>query len=217
MRKETKVYLIRHGAVENPDDISYGRMPVLLSADGKRQMEELCEIFKKRGVEFDALYSSPVERARQSAQILKDEFGIRTLELSDDLSDVAIGELEGAPMQILRDANYSEESLKEMGYEIESKRDIMKRIGKVISEVIAKHPGESAALVSHGDITRLGLWSCEFPEKSPPKDLRDDQYLAVAEAVILKFRDDWFIGYEFVRRAMSGQIEVDNVRRTEAY
>ena len=140
-----------------------------------------------------------------------------TLEISDDLTDVGIGELEGAPMQILRDAKYSEESLRDMGYEIETKRAIVKRVSRIISEVIEKHPGETVALVSHGDITRLGLWSCEFPEKASPRDLRDTKYLTVAEAVVLRFDGDRFIGHEFIRREKQGQIESDNIRRTEAY
>ena len=216
MSKETKIYLIRHGAVENPNDISYGRLPVPLSAEGKRQMRGLCEIFKAKGIKFDAIYTSPVQRAIQSAKIICDQLSVKILELSDDLNDVDVGELEGGPMQILKDAEYSEENLRDMGYIIESKSAMVKRVSRLIEEVIQKHKGETVALISHGDLTRLALWSQEFPQKAPPKNLRDADYLAVSEAVVLRFDGDRFIGREFIRRD-SGQIESDNIRRTEAY
>lgn len=217
MQKETRIYLIRHGAVENPDDIVYSRLPIPLSEEGKRHMVDLCTILKSQGVKFDAVYSSPVERARQSVQILQEQLEVEKLELTDDLSDVDVGRLEGAPMQIVRDAEYSEESLREMGYEIETKKAIMKRISRIIAEVAARHQGETVAMVSHGDVTRLGLWSCEFPEKAPPRDLRDDDYLAVAEAVVLRFEGQRYLGREFIRREQSTTVETDNIRRTEAY
>lgn len=214
---ETRIYLIRHGAVENPDDISYGRLPIPLSEAGKREMEELCEIFRGQGIKFDVIYTSPVERARQSAQIIRDQLGIEKLEVSDELNDVDVGDLEGKPMQILRDAQYSEENLAEMGFKIEPKRAIIVRVGGLIEEILAKHQGEMVAMVSHGDVTRLGLWSQEFSERVPPKNLRDDDYLAVAEAVVLKFDGQKYLGREFSRREQSIAIEVDNIKRTEAY
>jgi len=213
----TKIYLIRHGSVENPDDISYGRLPVPLSETGRQQVKKLCQTLKSRGINFDAIYSSPVARALQSAEIVKEQLGVNQLNVREELTDVGIGELEGAPMQIIRDAKYREDNLKEMGFEIESKRDVLKRISELISEVVAAHPGESVALVSHGDVTRLGLWSCEFPEKSSPEELRDDYYLAVAEAVVLRFSGDRFLGYEYVRREGGLSVEQDHIRRTEAY
>ena len=42
----TKIYLIRHGSVENPDDISYGRLPVPLSETGRQQVKKLCQTLK---------------------------------------------------------------------------------------------------------------------------------------------------------------------------
>lgn len=213
----TRIYLIRHGAVENPDDISYGRLPISLSERGREEILDLCRVLKSQGVKFDVIYTSPVERARQSAQIIQDQFGVEKLEVSDELTDVDVGDLEGKPMQILRDSKYSEENLQEMGFKIEPKSAIIARVSSLIEEVLAKHQGETVAMVSHGDVTRLALWCQEHPERVPPKILRDEDYLAVAEAVVLKFSGDRYLGHEFVRREQQRPIETDNIRRTEAY
>ena len=214
---ETRIYLIRHGSVDNPDDIAYGRLPIPLSAKGRQEILDLCKVFETKGIKFDAIYTSPVARARQSAEIIKKRLRVEKLEVSEDLTDIGVGELEGGPMQIVRDANYIEENLREMGFEIETKREIAKRVSEIISDVVKSHQGKAVVLVSHGDVTRLGLWSCEFPDRVPPRNLRDEKYLAVAEAAVLKFGGDQFTSYEFIRRSAPGQIETDNIRRTEAY
>lgn len=218
MEKQTKIYIIRHGSIDNPDDISYGRLPLPLSDKGIREVEDLAGIFKKRGVKFGEIYTSPVARARQSAAIIKGVLGVNGgLLIREELSDVDVGDLEGAPMQILRDANYSEENLREMGYEVESKVDIAKRMDELFEYVLLKSRGKNVAFVTHGDVSRIGLWSQEFPEKRPPKILRDEKYLAVAEAVVLSFEGMNYVGCELVRRNAENSMEVDHTRRTEAY
>ena len=217
MNKETQIFLIRHGSVDNPDDISYGRLPIPLSKKGREELLSLAGVLKSHSIKFDHLYTSPLVRAKQTAQIIGDELGVESVEVREELNDVDIGELQGAPMQILKDANYNEEKLKEMGFEIETKGEIVRRIRRLISQVVQEHRGENVAMVSHGDVTRLGLWSQEFGEKRPPGNLRDNDYLAVAEAVVLKFDGDRYINHEFIRREKSGQVEKDHIKRTEAY
>ena len=69
------VILIRHAeagerdAVRFPDD---DLRPV--SPDGKRKMEQVARVMKKMGIKFDHLLSSPLVRALQTAEIVKDAF-----------------------------------------------------------------------------------------------------------------------------------------------
>lgn len=211
------VYLVRHGSVENPDDVSYGRGPAPLSEKGRKEMEDLCRLLQARKVVFDVIISSPVVRALQSAEILKDQLGIARLGVREELNDVGIGKLEGAPMQIIRDANYEEEGLAALGFKIEPKRDILQRAAKLIDEVVAGPEGRNVVLVSHGDILRIALWSQEFPERVLSRVLRDEDYLAPGEAVILRFDRGNYVGKEFIRGEGSNQVEKDHIRRTEAY
>lgn len=218
VEQETRIYLIRHGSIDNPGDIAYGRLPVELSKKGEEEVRELARILKSQGIHFDHIYSSPLLRAMQTVRILADELGVSSIEVREELNDVEIGKLQGAPMQIVRDANYEEEKLREMGlgFEIESKADMVARISKLIEEVINTRPGQIVGMVSHGDVLRLALWSVQSPEKNPPGNLRDENYLAVAEAAVLIFDAQRYVGAEFVRRK-SSQNEQDHTRRTEAY
>jgi len=70
----TLVHLVRHGWVENPRGILYGRLPGFgLSGEGRRQAEALPKFFAGRDVA--AMYSSPLQRARETADPLRLAFG----------------------------------------------------------------------------------------------------------------------------------------------
>src|SRR3989344_1872392 len=103
MNKETQIYLIRHGEVENPDDVVYGRMPGFpLSGIGRKQVRQLAEVLRSKGVRFEAIYSSPLERALQTAQIIKREFGLANIKINEALIDTAVPGIEGKPMDVVR-------------------------------------------------------------------------------------------------------------------
>lgn len=66
----TTIFLVRHGEVHNPEGIIYGHLPgYRLSAAGRAELAMAAERLVERGP-FDALLTSPLERARESAQIL---------------------------------------------------------------------------------------------------------------------------------------------------
>lgn len=62
----TIVHLVRHGEVENPGRVLYGRMPGYhLSERGRRMADRLGEYFA--GTDLAAVTASPMERARETA------------------------------------------------------------------------------------------------------------------------------------------------------
>ena len=64
-----KIYLIRHGQTDlNKEHRVQGRKGLPLNEEGKRQAQSLAE--KLAGVEFDEIFSSPQERAVQTAEIV---------------------------------------------------------------------------------------------------------------------------------------------------
>src|SRR2546423_13462092 len=76
-----KLYFLRHAeAVEGPDDADR-----LLSPRGKRQAREVGRFLKRAAVEFDAAYSSPLVRARQTAEIVLEICGAGELESAEAL------------------------------------------------------------------------------------------------------------------------------------
>jgi broad specificity phosphatase PhoE len=71
----TVVHLVRHGEVHNPGKVLYGRLPgFVLSAAGERMAQAVASALETHDV--SVVRSSPLERARQTAQPLADRLGI---------------------------------------------------------------------------------------------------------------------------------------------
>ena len=66
----TKLYLMRHGEVHNPEQILYGRMPgYRLSERGVEQAHAAGRWLADKAA-IKALYCSPMERTQQTAKIV---------------------------------------------------------------------------------------------------------------------------------------------------
>ena len=212
MKSETKIYLIRHGAIENPDDVIYGRLPGFgLSEKGKEQVRQLAQILNSKGIKFDVIYSSPLDRAVQTAQILNNQVGDTDIEIREELSDVSHASLEGQPLDVLRKVEfdaYRPEFLVEGG---ETPQAIINRTKQLLDEVKQKHRSETIALVSHGDPIRLLLWSLQNPDRQPStSNLRDKDYVGPAQACVLHFDNQGrFARFEHIRRESESLQEED--------
>lgn len=65
------IYLVRHGQTElNQKHRLLGRTDVPLNETGISQAQAVAALFQKNSVVFDAVYSSPLKRAVQTAKIL---------------------------------------------------------------------------------------------------------------------------------------------------
>ena len=75
MSTHTVVHLLRHGEVENPHGILYGRLPGYhLSETGKKMAERVAHTVKGRDITY--LVSSPLERAQETAQPTAEALGL---------------------------------------------------------------------------------------------------------------------------------------------
>jgi broad specificity phosphatase PhoE len=71
----TIVHLVRHGEVENPRQVLYGRLPGYhLSADGRMMAKAAAGFLAGRDV--TVLLTSPLERAQETAEPIAEEFGL---------------------------------------------------------------------------------------------------------------------------------------------
>lgn len=198
---ETEIYLIRHGSIENPNRIVYGTLPGFhLSEEGRTQVAELASILKSNGIVFDAIYSGPLERTRETAQILINELGDAELVIRDELIDIK-GNLQGNSLSVLENVGFDRSLLLENGYEIEDHKLIAERMGLVIDDIRSDHAGRRIAVVTHGDTSRILLWVFQHQDEPTPEKLRDKDYLETAEAVMLTFdENNQFVSYEHIRR-----------------
>ena len=74
-QNRTIVHLVRHGEVDNPAGLLYGRLPDFhLSELGREMAERVAEHFRDRDVVH--LRSSPLERAQETAAPIADAFGL---------------------------------------------------------------------------------------------------------------------------------------------
>jgi broad specificity phosphatase PhoE len=64
---DATIHLVRHGEVENPTGVIYGRLPGYhLSERGQRQAEAAADRLRDRNI--GTVWSSPLERAQETAQ-----------------------------------------------------------------------------------------------------------------------------------------------------
>src|SRR6202042_3163476 len=78
MSDTTVVHLLRHGEVENPAGIIYGRLPGYhLSANGRLMATAASDYFAERAVV--TLFCSPLERAQETARPVAERLGLEII------------------------------------------------------------------------------------------------------------------------------------------
>ena len=89
------LYFVRHGETDyNLQGLFQGRKDIPLNEKGWWQAEQLAENLKSKKKKFFCIYSSPLKRARQTAQVLGKKLNLK-IEKSDLLQEISFGDLEG--------------------------------------------------------------------------------------------------------------------------
>jgi broad specificity phosphatase PhoE len=144
------IHLVRHGEVENPKGVIYGRLPGYhLSERGRRQARAAAAHL--RDADIGSLWSSPLERAQETAQAIADGRGIeihtddRLIESSNLLEGVGktIWAVVSNPAHWWRLRNPFTPSWGE------SFRDIAARMVPAIHEAAAAAASRAVVIVSH--------------------------------------------------------------------
>ncbi len=153
-----KLYLVRHGETEwNREGRMQGRRGVGLNETGVFQVEKLRDEIRKRGIEFDVCFASPLKRAVETAEIL---VGGKCEILYDErLVERGFGEFEGKSMEefwasvgendiLDRKLNYSERGLEPI-------REVLRRAEEFLTDLKKNYGGEDQVLVvAHGALLR---------------------------------------------------------------
>ena len=73
----TRIHLVRHGEVHNPDGVLYGRLPNFPLSDlGHQMAREAATLLKDSGSKVTRLIASPLERTMQSAKPIAETFNV---------------------------------------------------------------------------------------------------------------------------------------------
>ncbi|MDD7811673.1 histidine phosphatase family protein [Mycolicibacter sinensis] len=95
MAEETRVHLIRHGEVHNPDRILYGRIPGFrLSETGRAQAIAAADMLA--GADIVAVIASPLQRAQETAAPIAARHGL-PVDTDEDLIE-STNIFEGKPV-----------------------------------------------------------------------------------------------------------------------
>jgi broad specificity phosphatase PhoE len=150
----TRVHLVRHGQVHNPKRMVYGRLPGWrLSAKGRAQAEQVGRDLAGRRVA--ALYSSPLERARETAEILAHSLG-PPVQVREDLIESALAaHWEGRSWLHVWTRHHREwQTYRRRPLEMDAPEPLAQlalRMTAAVRDVAAAHPGREVVAVSHGD------------------------------------------------------------------
>jgi broad specificity phosphatase PhoE len=154
-KKPTIIYLIRHGEVHNPQRILYGRLPRFRLTDTGRRQARMAGRYLEGGV--DALFSSPMLRARQTAREIQQYVQRSRIRISTLINEVctAYQGRPGAEVDARNGDVYTDAPAC-----FEQPHDIVDRTRRFIRRVRRQHPGGRIAAVTHGDvITFMVLWA----------------------------------------------------------
>lgn len=151
---KTTVYLVRHGAYENPKGILHGRLPGFpLSKEGRQMAGRLAGYLAKKPIV--AIYSSRLTRAFQTAEIVAKKFR-KKVQTDRRLLDIRTP-LQGRPIAFIKTINSDFYSIRYIRMGGERLEMVYKRIDKCLRAIARRHRGKSVVVVSHGDPI-MSIW-----------------------------------------------------------
>ncbi len=144
----TTLYLMRHGHVRNPANILYGRLPGFHLSDlGMQQAEAAAAWLSDKPIK--AIYSSPMERAQQTAAIVAQRHETLCPRADERILEV-LTPYEGRPTQELAATGWDLYTGNEPPFE--SPAMVLERVLDFFEHLIIAHSGETVVAVAHGDI-----------------------------------------------------------------
>lgn len=151
--------LIRHAVTAQTGKRLYGRTPgIPLSEEGRRQAEILAE--RLAPVPLAAIYTSPMERCRETASALARGRGLRPQTVRD-LNEVDYGDWTGRSFpQLRRSKRWAEVRSSPSTVTFpggESLAGAQRRSVAALDDLAARHPRATIAAIAHGDVIRLAL------------------------------------------------------------
>lgn len=141
------IYVVRHGQTDwNLEGRFQGRIDIELNEKGREQAEKTKE--KLDGIKFDKVFSSPLKRAYETAQIITDE----SIELDDRIIERCNGQLEGRlKAECENMVDFTDENEQKLG--IESLPDFRGRITDFFDELEKNYAGKNVLVVTHAGVS----------------------------------------------------------------
>jgi probable phosphomutase (TIGR03848 family) len=158
----TVFYLIRHALHSLGGETIAGRTPgVHLSPDGQAQAAQLAE--RLAGVSLKAIYCSPLDRTRETAQPIAAKLGL-PVQVCEELNELDFGDWSGQKLDDLRKLEkWRQFNSFRSGTRTPNGELMLETQARIICEMgrlRERHPDEYVALVSHGDVIKSAVAYC---------------------------------------------------------
>lgn len=159
---KTEIWLVRHGETEwNALGKFQGCCDIQLSERGKTQAELLNSRFKNK---FDCIYTSPLKRAVQTANIIANGSDIKPI-VENDMREINFGEWEGMTIKEIQEKYERElyawrnddENAYLVGGDDKSLKLASIRARNAILKIAKKEQGKRIIIVAHGGIIKAGI------------------------------------------------------------
>ncbi|MEO7373850.1 MAG: histidine phosphatase family protein [Terrimesophilobacter sp.] len=148
----TLLYLVRHGETDwNLQRRIQGSTDIPLNQTGRLQARRTGTLLGRRS--WDAIITSPLSRAAETAAIIADELGLPTPQIVDAIVERAYGEAEG--LDDVELARRFPGNAPVVGRE--SRQDVSARVVPALVKLAENRPGQHLILATHGGVIRTLL------------------------------------------------------------
>jgi 2,3-bisphosphoglycerate-dependent phosphoglycerate mutase len=167
----TEIVFVRHGETQsNLDLLLHGRTDVPLTPLGKWQARRVAERVREIGP-VDALYSSPLLRARTTAQFISSQIGLEATFL-DDLTEFHFGDFEGYTLTRIQESHPEIflQVIDTSDFEFrfpngESRREFHARVKYALDSLAERSAGSRLVVVAHGGVIASAV--AQFTDGDP--------------------------------------------------
>ena len=180
----THIGLFRHGQTDwNVNFLLQGLTDIPMNATGISQVRAAARAINKD--DWDIILTSPLGRARQTAEIIGEELGFQNVLEQELLIERSFGEAEGLAYGQWK-SRYSNLDVIPGG---ESKSDLIARSELLLETLRASHPGQRILAISHGALIRTVL-SISSKNELP----REGERLGNASLnIVSHLEDSWMV------------------------
>jgi broad specificity phosphatase PhoE len=164
------LYFVRHGQTDwNASDRLQGQSDIPLNQTGIAQAESLRDQIRGRGLRFDAIYASPLQRVRKTAEIIADG---QPIVIDRLLSERNAGQFEGGPPTALFDneIDFLDSELNSGAFGVEPIRAFHARAANFLQNLRHLHPEDATILIvsSNGLMKRFAMILQDLPAGNIP-------------------------------------------------
>ena len=155
----TRILLARHGETDwNRDNRFQGHADPPLNDAGRKQAATLAASLA--GEQLDAVYSSPLRRAVETADVVAAPHGLEPTPV-EALREVDVGSWQGLTRTEI-ESRYPEQFRRWLGFEQgwedgETYEEMGVRVVRALSELSARHGGERILALTHGGPIRAAI------------------------------------------------------------